>query len=99
MEPRKWQKEIKMWADGADVEYRYPNSKKPVWIKTGNPSWGNDSLEFRIKPQQKEPQYLYVYKEPTSDCIGLKSQVFITTEKGLYFGNEPIGKIKLEQEK
>jgi hypothetical protein len=55
------------------------------------------------KTQPKEPQdvsstsYLYVYKEPKSDSFGAKPHVFITTEKGLYFGNEPIGKIKLEE--
>ena len=96
MKPHKWAKEIKAWADGAEIECRHEVQKGEWEEFDGN--WGNVmGWEFRIKPQPKEPQYLYVYKEPKSDAIGAKQQVFITTEKGLYFDAEPIGKIKLEQ--
>jgi hypothetical protein len=90
----KWHKEIKAWADGAEIEYF--DELKIRWLDVlGMPRWDSSS-EYRIKPQPKEPQYLYVYKEPKSDSFGAKQQVFITTKTGLYFGGEPIGKIKLE---
>ena len=92
----KWHKEIKAWADGAEIEQR--NQCKDIdWMEFNN-SWASEysDWEYRIKPQPKEPQYLYVYKEPKSDSFGAKQQVFITTKTGLYFGGEPIGKIKLE---
>jgi hypothetical protein len=115
MKPHKWEKEIKAWADGAEIEVRwFENKFSDRWYKAENPDWNTIDSEYRIKPQPsgclacvtcgqlveesqpKEPQYLYVYKEPKSDSFGAKQEVFITTETGLYFGCEPIGKIKLE---
>lgn len=53
----KWHKEIKAWADGAEIEFLSEDG----WLNAGDPEWNEDS-EYRIKPQPKEPQYLYVYK-------------------------------------
>ena len=103
MKQHKWHKEIKHLADGGEIEYRTKLGKDiwsdwSVWDEDYFPEFNNDvsDEEYRIKPQPKEPQYLYVYKEPKSDSIGAKQQVFIATKTGLYFGGEPIGKIKLE---
>ena len=103
MKQHKWHKEIKAWADGAEIEarnregYNNPIAEFAHWWTIKDPRWEtHDDIEYRIKPQPKEPQYLYVYKEAPSDAFGAKQQVFITTDIGLYFGCEPIGKIKLE---
>jgi len=67
MKPHKWAKEIKAWADGAEIEMRMLNKEDNTWYEWENMSdilrFSNDYWwEYRIKPQPKEPQYLYVYK-------------------------------------
>jgi hypothetical protein len=57
----KWHKEIKAWADGAEIEFNNFHNKD-LWMLDTNPDWYATHGEFRIKPQPKEPQYLYVYK-------------------------------------
>jgi hypothetical protein len=52
----KWHKEIKAWADGAEIEM-YIDEK---WIDILFPLWHQDN-HYRIKPQPKEPQYINVY--------------------------------------
>lgn len=59
----KWHKEIKAWADGAEIERRW--WKEESWFIDSNPDWNDDYWEFRIKPQPKEPTYLYVYNFET----------------------------------
>jgi hypothetical protein len=60
MAQHKWHKEIKAWADGAEIEHRWIGDKD--WQEVKNPIWTSCDLDFRIKPQPKEPQYLYVYR-------------------------------------
>ena len=60
MKPNKWQKEIKAWADGAVIECRRIIDPYSLGWNITNPTW-DDEYEYRIKPQPKEPQYLYVY--------------------------------------
>jgi hypothetical protein len=57
----KWHKEIKAWADGAEIERRKVSAGIPWESFNGHWATGFD-WEYRIKPQPKEPQYLYVYK-------------------------------------
>jgi hypothetical protein len=89
----KWHKEIKAWADGAEIEWRYFDTDSWMPNCNNNPVWHNDEYEFRIKPQTKEPQYLYV-------CMNDADK--ITFETGYDdFGIENdlvtyLGKIKLE---
>ena len=92
MKPHKWAKEIKAWADGAEIEWRY--SDTDFWMLNCNnhPVWHNDEYEFRIKPQPKEPQYLYVYE---GECS--KSPIFTFHKSSEHYVNY-IGKIKLEDE-
>ena len=61
MKQHKWYKEIKAWADGAEIEYRIRDGN---WHDVGDdpPEW-NEYSEYRIKPQPKKPQYLYVYNK------------------------------------
>jgi len=85
MKQHKWHKEIKAWADGLTIQYKDENF--PNWIDILYPDWDTKSyIEFRIKPQPKEPQYLYVYLDDDYEF----SPIPLTNEW------EYIGKIKLE---
>jgi hypothetical protein len=61
MMKHKWHKEIKAWADGAEIERRKVSAEISWESFNGHWATGFD-WEYRIKPQPKEPQYLYVYK-------------------------------------
>jgi hypothetical protein len=86
--PHKWAKEIKAWADGAEIEQKH--TYQDEWRPVITPNW-SQSLEFRIKPQPKEPQYLYFFK----DNLGA---TFARTSTCSNRGDSYIGKIKLEDE-
>jgi hypothetical protein len=92
----KWHKEIKAWADGAEIEMRRLESwgwrdwetyKDFYWYE-------GDVHEYRIKPQPKEPQYLYVYKRinGTGESYSFESTANQSNPHWTY-----IGKIKLEE--
>ena len=85
----KWAREIKAWADGAEIEYKFEDGEWSDWFD--QIGWF-DYYEFRIKPQPKEPQYLYVYYE--------KDKVFFRQERHPKIGKciNYLGKIKLELE-
>lgn len=89
MKPHKWAKEIHAWADGAEIEMRISDSNHAyVWTECERPLFSSyDDIEYRIKPQPKEPQYLYVYEDKNGFPV-------LGTNK--YSGC--IGKIKLEQD-
>jgi hypothetical protein len=88
----KWHKEIKAWADGAEIEVYYESQLD--WCPApSNPTW-NDEYEYRIKPQPKEPQYLYVWLDKDTELAQLEThEPKGVLEDGLY---KYIGKIKLE---
>lgn len=99
MKPHKWAKEIIAWANGAEIEYRSKEltMNEISWTKwesvgshTQPPAFfSDDDFEYRIKPQPKEPQYLYVYGNGYVTCTSI--------EKADNCGGVPyIGKIKLE---
>ena len=55
MKQHKWHKEIKAWADGVEIEFRYFKQDMDIWADWGvieSPvfSIGNE-CEYRIKPQ------------------------------------------------
>jgi len=83
----KWHKEIKAWADGAEIEAKW-NVTQSGWFVDPIPRWNNDEWEYRIKPQPKEPQYLYVYQD-----IG---ELVLERSNTLVLDMNLIGKIKLE---
>lgn len=58
----KWHKEIKAWADGAEIECRYPNGCNPNWHKiSGCIEWSDkDVIEYRIKPSDDEIYERYI---------------------------------------
>ena len=85
----KWHKEIKAWADGAEIEKIWISDdfdNPHHWHVINNPEWDAEHLVFRIKPQPKEPQYLYVYLDDDYEFSPIP-----LTNKWEY-----IGKIKLE---
>lgn len=62
MTPHKWAKEIKAWADGAEIQYRIKprveGGEYSAWVTQKNPQWyTSDVAEYRIKPGQdvKDP--------------------------------------------
>ena len=66
MAQHKWHKEIKAWADGAEIEYRTFDEDTNNWTEWQHWSSPNDTsiafikekgFEYRIKPQPKDPQY------------------------------------------
>jgi len=91
MKPHKWAKEIKAWADGAEIECKFADpEEEDEWKLNDDPIWLDESFEFRIKPQPKKPQYLYVHRVTTNE--GLKIQFWNKkTDASTY-----IGKIRLE---
>jgi hypothetical protein len=77
----KWHREIKAWADGAEIEFLTEDG----WFNAGDPEW-NENSEYRIKPQPKELQYLYVWGKG----MGIEFTICELKDRTL------IGKIKLE---
>lgn len=63
MTKHKWANEIKAWANGATIQYKNGYS----WLVIEHPNWNANHIEFRIKPQPKEQQYLYAYKKSNND--------------------------------
>ena len=92
MKPHKWAKEIKAWADGADIEAKF--NKWDGWsdweLQKGGFVWFEKEAEYRIKPQPKEPQYLYAHRTNEGDIT------FEIDEGVSVVGYQYIGKIKLE---
>ena len=88
MAQHKWAKEIHAWADGAEIEMWYGDRWEQVYHA---PDWFEHE-EYRIKPQPKEPQYLYVYKE-----YGQVNE-FRTTKIEEPNGIEYIGKLELKRD-
>lgn len=93
MKQHKWHKEIKAWADGAEIEGKSPSRGIINWQIENNPDWLNTEVEYRIKPQPKEPQYLYV-------CYNIDTEEYVLGERGKTLLGRWItkGKIKLETE-
>jgi len=98
MTQHKWHKEIKAWADGAEIESRYivdvEFKELKEWGNDCSPFFDDEDKEFRIKPQPKEPQYLYVYKGQ-----GYEYNFSTAFHESCTFGSiqsKYIGKIKLE---
>jgi len=92
MAQHKWHKEIKAWADGAEIEYRETMGDLK-WRFIENPAWMEDGCLYRIKPQPKEPQYLYVYHGKTS-CGDIG--IWFEKQQVPYIEGGYVGKIKLE---
>jgi hypothetical protein len=96
MAQHKWHKEIKAWADGAEIEYSYyTENDVDIWLRCEEPLWNErEKYQYRIKPQPIEPQYLYVWLDKDTELAQLEThEPKGVLEDGLY---KYIGKIKLE---
>ena len=98
MAQHKWHKEIKAWAYGAEIEARSTTAHlgySREWSACEVPVWWEDCWEFRIKPQPKEPQYLYVWKDNLHE-IKLTTNPPHPLKEYVSINWKCIGKIKLE---
>lgn len=86
MTQHKWHKEIHAWADGAEIEA----CSAGIWFSTDYPNWDVNN-EFRIKPQPKQPKYLYAY-------IFNGTAMLTETHSGAANGGRYIGKIEVEND-
>jgi len=104
MKKHKWHKEIKAWADGAEIEFYFDGK----WTNAGDPEWNEDS-EYRIKPQPKKrisakELIKQVVDEYNASCD--KKPQYLYVSQGLdgspaisFIDHQGcIGKIKLEAE-
>jgi hypothetical protein len=57
MKQHKWHKEIKAWADGAEIERWYWQFEE--WRAELNPNW-DERYEYRIKPEPKPDVIKYL---------------------------------------
>ena len=99
MTQHKWHKEIKAWADGADIEV----CKIGTWYETDYPNFHDNDDKFRIKPQPvevvasgqpfrfKEKKYLYAY-------IFNGTAMLTETHSGAASGGRYIGKIEVQDD-
>ncbi len=93
MKRHKWYNEIVAWADGAEIEFK-DEADLNEWLDTDVPFWDDgEGIEYRIKPQPKEPQYLYVYYGRLSNNA---SGYFFEQQRLSGIEGGYIGKIKLE---
>jgi hypothetical protein len=82
----KWHDEIVAWAGGAEIECFVASE----WYGTDYPNW-DENNEFRIKPQQKQPKYLYAY-------IFNGTAMLTETKAGAASGGRYIGKIEVQDD-
>lgn len=98
MTQHKWHREIKAWADGAQIECKYIGDKytHSYWgpWDDGPIDWNDEDYEFRVVEKPKDPQYLYVY----GSINGLTDVSICQPKMAKLAGWNYIGKIKLEIE-
>ena len=96
MTKHKWHKEIKAWADGAIIQFKDSNDIDEWTDCVDNEAyWGTgNNMQYRIKPQPKEPQYLYAYMTENGIDFGVVGQIHPVSNHSSKF--EYIGKVKLE---
>ncbi|CAB4133202.1 hypothetical protein UFOVP250_64 [uncultured Caudovirales phage] len=66
MKPHKWAKEIKAWADGAEIEFRFKDhlgQSWSDWLPATKPNFDAENAQYRIKPQPKDSDYINIAKE------------------------------------
>ena len=96
--PHKWAKEIKHFIDGGEVEYSDINHEEWLLLEDIY-QFGLDYKKYRIKPQPKEPQYLYVYGNENGVKISKsKASAYYSLDVECRREYPYIGKIKLEQD-
>jgi hypothetical protein len=82
----KWHKEIKAWAMGCQIE----EFACGVWEERDQPKWSLN-YQYRIKPQPKQPKYLYAY-------IFNGAAMLTETHSEAANGGRYIGKIEVQDD-
>lgn len=97
MKQHKWYNEIVAWASGAEIEMRWTNGEiHDKWRDVHNGfNWNSDLAEFRIKPQPKEPKYLYAIQ---TDPVGAFGGEIRLIPAGQMFSGTLIGKIEVQDD-
>ncbi len=90
MKQHKWHKEIKAWADGAEIEY-YDGE---TWNFCNGPIWDNVNGKFRIKPKSKKMQS--VLNSPCLDVSVFNGELYIAADRLFLSGITGKFKIRLE---
>jgi hypothetical protein len=94
MKPHKWAKEIKAWADGAEIECKYVGNQytHAYWgpWDDGPIDWNDEDYIFRVVEKPKEPQYLYAYKV-NAKIVELYDEIQLGRDEKML-----LGKIKIE---
>ena len=81
----KWHDEIVAWAGGSEIEI-YMHNK---WTDIDTPQW-HQYNEYRIKPQPKQPKYLYV--------INNWGSLRLSQDKELLLNEFYVGKIEVQDD-
>jgi hypothetical protein len=93
MMKHKWYKEIQAWSEGAEIEAKF--NKWDGWsdweLQKGGFVWFEKEAEYRIKPQPKQPKYLYAY-------IFNGTAMLTETKAGAANGGRYIGKIEVQDD-
>jgi hypothetical protein len=93
MKQHKWYKEIKAWADGAEIEGKPKHEID--WQLTFHPWWNREDWEYRIKPQPKEFKELLVILMNSGEIkLGISGQL-VPLGKGESV-NKIIGRLTME---
>ena len=102
MKQHKWHKEIKAWADGAEIEWTFRGLCE--WHTDTRPDWADGRCDFRIKQQSlevvasgqpfrfKEKTYLYAYIDTRFGKIEFSTEWDKTSAMPL------IGKIEVQDD-
>ena len=89
----KWHDEIVAWAGGAEIEYK--QHEFGPWLDLLIIDWESNCLEYRIKPQPKEPKYLYVWHELNYGKAYITANV---SASNVPAGYAYLGKIEVQDE-
>lgn len=98
----KWADVIVAWSEGAEIEWRFNSVATGGcgdWenVLSENPVWHDPRVEYRIKPQPKESQYLYVYQLGFEYRFSSEKKNEMQFSAGMAMYNcKYVGKIKLE---
>lgn len=101
MSQHKWHDVVVAIINGEEVERNWNNEGWELYdpLKHISPiDWMNDDrLEWRIKPQPKEPQYLYIYWNDVENysAYAIEQDTYLFKDE---FKWKCVGKIKLEVE-
>ena len=93
----KWHDEIVAWAANKTcIEV----NKAGIWFGTDYPQWDDDGCKFRIKPQPKQPKYLYVYADSfyNGGDIDTRAGTRIMSQRVIDWETNYIGKIEVQDD-